>query len=54
MRAIDTKVLVRLLVRDEGAQVAAAETFVEPRSAGANSGRCRGHVGSRSGFRSLR
>ncbi len=29
MRAIDTNVLVRLLVRDDALQVAAAETFVE-------------------------
>lgn len=29
MRAIDTNVLVRLLVRDDAAQVAAAEAFVE-------------------------
>ena len=29
MRAIDTNVLVRLLVRDEAAQVVAAEAFVE-------------------------
>jgi predicted nucleic-acid-binding protein len=29
MRAVDTNVLVRLLVRDDAAQVRAAETFVE-------------------------
>ncbi len=29
MRAVDTNLLVRLLVRDNDAQVAAAETFVE-------------------------
>ena len=29
MRAVDTNVLVRLLVRDDAAQVAAAEAFVE-------------------------
>jgi predicted nucleic-acid-binding protein len=28
MRAVDTNLLVRLLVRDDGAQVAAAESFV--------------------------
>ena len=30
MRAIDTNVLVRLIVRDDPEQVARAETFVEP------------------------
>ena len=30
MRAVDTKVLVRLLARDDRAQLAAAEAFVEP------------------------
>lgn len=30
MRAVDTNVLVRLLVRDEAAQVRAAEAFVAP------------------------
>jgi predicted nucleic-acid-binding protein len=30
MRAVDTNVLVRLLARDDAAQVEAAETFVEP------------------------
>jgi len=30
MRAVDTNVLVRLLTRDDPAQVAAAETFVQP------------------------
>lgn len=30
MRAVDTNVLVRLLIRDDPAQVAAAEAFVEP------------------------
>ena len=30
MRAVDTNLLVRLLVRDDSAQVAAAEAFVEP------------------------
>ena len=29
MRAVDTNLLVRLLVRDDGAQAARAETFVE-------------------------
>jgi predicted nucleic-acid-binding protein len=29
MRAVDTHLLVRLLVRDEAAQISAAETFVE-------------------------
>lgn len=30
MRAVDTNVLVRLIVRDHSEQVAAAETFVKP------------------------
>lgn len=30
MRAVDTNVLVRLLVRDDGKQVQAAETFIAP------------------------
>jgi predicted nucleic-acid-binding protein len=30
MRAVDTNVLVRLLARDDSAQLAAAEEFVEP------------------------
>ena len=32
MRAIDTNVLVRLITRDDAAQVAAAEAFVESRA----------------------
>jgi len=30
MRAVDTNVIVRLIVRDDAAQVRAAETFIEP------------------------
>ena len=46
MRAVDTNVLVRLLVRDDVAQVRAAETFVEmgisPRFGGNDLGARRG------------
>ena len=50
MRAVDTNLLVRLLARDDAAQVTAAETFVEqalgcPTCAGRNA------VGARCGLR---